>query len=181
MAIFFDPRGNWKKILGVVLVVLALVVAQPYAWRAVRRGAESLRDRQTREDQLANIKVQIEEINNEMKAQEGLIESLNISFPSQGDAPEIIERLESLADVVGVRLVVESIDEEASRKAILTPLIVTMKVAGTPETLLVFMSQLEHIQELFDVRAWTIQPVGASAGFEMTMSLRVYLQPQDDG
>lgn len=185
MKVFFgtgSDRGAWTALLLVGLVVV-LWGAQPWLWGYVFDVAASFRDRQTQQAQLANTLRLVEDVRQVDPAAQALLDQAAIAFPTRASAPQIVERLEALADSQTLSLQLESIREEPAtntRRQQLIPLVVNLSVAGSPAALLGFLEKVEHMQELTQVDEWSMKPLPVpppAKVYRLEMRVRFFLQP----
>jgi len=171
-----------KLMLGSGLALI-LLFGQPWLWNRVLVAAARFRDRQTQEEQLGNVNQLVDKLRNVEAVEQGLLEQTLIPFPVQGDAPQLVERLEGLAQNKGLAMTLESIVErEVTKKSKqkLIPLDLTFSVSGSPRSVLSFFDAMEHMQEFNQVQTWALTTVpgvrqgGVAYGAQIT--LRFYQQ-----
>ncbi|MBI3255750.1 MAG: hypothetical protein HYZ63_02155 [Candidatus Andersenbacteria bacterium] len=181
----------FKGLFVTLVLVVALGVAQIWLWRYVQTSAQTLRNRQTEEQQLEELNGRIAIIEQNYKAQLPLLDQLLVVFPQASQTSQIVDRLEQLADRQRVELSIENITTQAlvesQKNTALIPLLVTMDVKGAATTLLEYLAAVEHIQEIAVVKDWQIAPLPpraptpgepAGASHQMTMNVIFYLQPE---
>lgn len=173
-------------VTGVLLVVLG--IAQPFLWNFVWRSADALHSKRTEEQQLQELQARIKDSNAQYQAQQPLVDQLSVSFPKAADTSQVVDRMEQLANKVGVALSIKNIVTEAPTKKTtsgLSNFVVTIKADGTAHGLLQYIDALEHAQEVATIRQWVITPGPASTAgqpislvpFTMTANVVFYLQP----
>lgn len=165
---------------GLVLVLLGL---QPWLWNQVFDAAANFRDRQTQQQQLANVERLTGLIKSVDSNQQALLDQAAVAFPPSDAAPLIVERLESLAEAQGLTLQLTSLIDEPKdkKKEELTPFEVSLTVVGSPRSLLTFFDSVEHMQELTQVQVWKMEvmsgPVAGSKLYSLSLTVRLFLQP----
>lgn len=177
-----SDRGLWS-LLVLAGLASALWVAQPLIWGYVFDVASAFRDRQTQQAQLVNTQNLVEDVREIDPPAQALFEQTAAAFPRQADAPQIVERLEAVADGQGLTLRFESIREDTSsqaRRRQLIPLLVNLSVSGPPASLLTFLERVEHMQELTQVEEWKMTAVTTTVPgkvYRLDMRVRFFLQP----
>lgn len=183
----------WKEIVSdqdarrlgaVILLILGLLLAQAWLWDQVFDAAASFRDRQTQQEQLANVERLIETIRLVDPGEAALLDQAAVAFPLSEAAPLAVERLEALAEAQGLTFEVTSITEQLAKTAKqrgLTPFDVGLVAAGPPHSLLAFLDAVEHMQEFTEVRTWDLKvlsdQVNAGKLYTMAVTVRLFLQP----
>ncbi len=175
-----------RRLAVTVLLAASLLAAQPWLWSRVFDAAANFRDRQTQQEQLANVKRLIETIRMVDPVEATLLDQAAVAFPFPEAAPLIVERLEALAEAQGLTLELTSITEQHTRsvkKDGLTPFDVSLTVAGSPHSLLSFLDAVEHMQEFTEVQRWEMKALPSQGGntskvYNVTITVRLFLQPQ---
>lgn len=171
-----------RRLLLMTLVVVGLLGVQPWLWGRVFDAAAAFRDRQTQQVQLTNVQRLTEEIRNVGPNQASLLEQAAVAFPASAAAPQIVERLEGLAEAQGLSMQLDSIREVAGivRTQKLVPFDITFTVAGSPRAILTFFDAVEHMQELTQVEKWAMEankvPVAGQKVYRLEMTIRFFLQ-----
>jgi len=172
------------------MVVLLIVLAgsQYFLWRWVRVAANSLQDRRTQAQQLANLKERLGQIDDSIASQQQPLTNLDKIFPNIASSSEIVERLELLTERRGLQLEIKNIKEEeiiTSRgPADIVPLVFLVNVIGNSDELLAFLDDLEHLEQQLVVRTWTLESfldrsnpaIVAPLRHRMTVEITFYLQ-----
>lgn len=175
-------RGMWPLLLLTALMA-GLWALQPWIWGRVFDAAAAFRNRQTQQAQLANATRLVEEIRMVDPGQQALLDQAAVAFPFASAAPQIVERLEALADGQEVVVRLDSIREEQAanaRKEQLVPLAIRLTVSGSPGSLLAFLEAVEHMQEFTQVDSWEMAAAPEVAGgvvYRLEMEVRFFLQP----
>lgn len=178
------PRDRDARRLTLTVVgVAGLLAAQPWLWGKVFDAAAAFRDRQTQQLQLTNVQRLTEEIRNVDPNQAALLEAAAVAFPPAAAAPQIVERLEGLAETQGLTMQLESIREitPSLRSQKLVPFDIKLTVAGPPHAILTFFDAVEHMPELTQVEQWAMEsgnvPVAPGKVYRLEMTVRFWLQP----
>jgi len=173
-----------RRVISQVLILLVLVVGQPFLWRFVRSSAQALHGKRTAEQQQINLRQRLDEIEQATAEQQPLVEQLATSFPARNLAAQVVERLEQLSDERGVEIDIRDISERdplAGRgKVRLVPLVVTVEAAGSPDQLLGYLEAVEHVPEVVTISEWALESFrgttgGPAVGHRLTMSVVFYL------
>lgn len=183
-ALYHIPRDRDARRLTVVfLMVIILAVGQVWLWGSVFDAASTFRDRQTQQQQLANVRQLTEDIRAQDSAQQTLVEQATVAFPVSESVPHVVERVEALAEAQGLPLKLESIAEQrvALKTAQLVPFDLNLTLNGSPHALLAFLDAVEHMQELTRIESWGMKPAltrqPGTRVYDLTMKLRFFLQP----
>lgn len=131
----FNPRlrDRLKRFIIVASVVFGLVLVQPFLWSAVRRVSDHLHEDRSKLRQIAEIEKRIEDIQRDRDDQDVLLEQLTAVVPEDKDTLHVLERLEGVAQQLGVALEVSSIEEEESLGAGETPAVeIAVELAVEP-------------------------------------------------
>lgn len=179
----FARDRDARRLLVVVGVILLLMAGQPWLWGWVFDSATEFRNRQTQQGQLANVQRLTEQIRVVDPAQAALLEQAGVAFPLMGAAPQIVERLEGLAETQGLTMQLVAIREVSvpGRGPKLVPFDIDLTVAGAPRAVLAFVETVEHMQELTQVTALNMDPVTVPVVgqkvYRLSMTVRFFLQP----
>jgi hypothetical protein len=184
-----------KKLLLVILIMIILIAVQPFLWRVVNESAEQLNQKRFQVKQINEIKTRSKKIEDEYEKQKIFLEQLTAVVPLSRDTLQVIERLEGLANELGVNIEVKSISEEkalvigskvnkeevtrSSRRAQvqtveeeekdeprLLPLVVEVVVSANASSLLSYIEAVEHVQELTAIRSFSLEPSSNNEGNE---------------
>lgn len=177
------PRDrDARRLVLTSACALALLGIQPWLWGRVFDAAAQFRDRQTQQVQLTNVQQLTDEIRQVNPSQTALLEQATVAFPVVGAVPQIVERLEGLAEAQGLAMQLESIREitPTVRTQKLLPFDMALTVVGSPRAILTFFDAVEHMQELTEVGKWTLEPVTVPAVgqkvYRLEMTVRFFLQ-----
>jgi hypothetical protein len=177
-----------KQLLLNTVLLLVLLAGQPFLWRFVLSSAQSLQDRRTVEQQLANLRERLTVIDETQAQQAGLFGQLDEVFLPLDSTPQAVERLEQLADLQGVVLEIQNIREEtpigSQSRNIIIPLRVTLKATGQPDRLLEYIDAIEHVPEVTVVDEWVLRSfldnssgTGTQVIYELSVNIVFYFQP----
>lgn len=180
------PRDQDARRLGLAsAIALVIFVLQPWLWGSVFDAAAALRDRQTQQQQLANVKQLTEDIRTVDETQQALVDQAAVAFPLIESTPLIVERLEAQAEAQGLSFDVQSIVQSTSparKKQDLVPFDVEIVSVGEPRSLLAFLESVEHMQELTQLQTWKLEALPADQrgpkGYRLEVKVRLFLQPQ---
>ncbi|MEK7556769.1 MAG: hypothetical protein AAB538_02215 [Patescibacteria group bacterium] len=184
--LYHIPRDRDARYLTlVVLLVVILAVGQVWLWGSVFDAASVFRDRQTQQEQLANVRQLTEDIRSQDTTQQALVEQATVAFPVNESVPLVVERVEALAEAQGLSLTLESIAEQRVNPrpaaAQLVPFDLNLTLQGPPHALLAFLDAVEHMQELTRIESWALSTVAAKPPtakvYDLQMKLRFFLQP----
>lgn len=171
-----------RRVLIAAGVVAVLLGIQPWLWDRVFAAASRFRDRQTQEEQLANVRELVGRVRATDPGEAVLLEQAEIPFPPTERTPQLIERLEGLAGGRNLAIKLTSITEQqvaAQRQTQqLTALDVAISVQGPVRQLMVFLDALEHIPELIQVRSWAVRAAATGGGYVLQAQVRFFLWPK---
>lgn len=175
----------WRRLALALVVLIAMVSLQPWIWRNVQVAAQELQDRRTQEEQLSTVKRQLQDMQSGLAQYQSLVDQTAVSFPSEEAAPQIIERLEQLAEQRGLRITVTSIQQKDDRSGMVL-MTVSASVTGSVVALLEYLDRMEHAQEVTIVQGWGLQPFqaeGVNSGslYQMNFIVDFYLQKNSNG
>ncbi len=182
-----------KALAVVILLIVVLIVVQPFLWGAVSGLVEELNQKRFQVKQINKIKSLSKDIEDEYNEQKVFLEQLSAVVPLSRETLQVIERLEGLANEIGAEIKVESIKEEDvllvggkkvetkkrdSRRPSsseeepkkddpkLLPLVVSVEVKGRLPVLLSYIESVENVQELTVVKSFALTPSRSIAGSE---------------
>ncbi len=181
-----------KQVFWLALAVMfGLVVVQVPIWYGVGVFAQKLFDNRMIEQQLWVVRQRNESAWEQLTAQTNYLSQLDMVVPNISTLAQEIERMERLADEAGIVLNTNEIKEEdlvgSQAGSLLKVANVTLDLVGDPEQLLVFLGQLEHLQELTEVteislRQWTSEAQVTEDGRQAyILSVRVKFYMQNNG
>jgi len=175
-----------KSLITTSVIVLALLVLQPFLWKMVQNRAEVLHEKRTQAEQIEEVRRRIENIQENYDSQRIFIEQLTSVIPQSRDALQVIERLETASQGLDVLLEVSRIDEGLPLRSVedlqetdetearsvaeesatvaggeagrIFPLYITLTVTGVPEVLIEYIDAIEHVQELSRIQKFTLSP-----------------------
>lgn len=185
-----------QSFLGMLLIVIGLAGAQPFLWGWVRTLAQGLYSERTQDQQVTEVRERVVDLEHSIERNRALVEQLAVVAPSVSDTPQLIERVERLAEASGISVTVRSIQQEAALggseervpsppagqsqpdssdvRLSLVPLVITLELIAPPVDLLQFIDSVEHLQELVTVRSWQMEPGGVLGTLEGTGGVRPY-------
>lgn len=156
-------RRRYRNLLLSLVVLIMLVAVQPVLWRLVKRQAAGVHAQQTQQQQQIDVQQRTERMRADVAQQQEVIASIGLVSPPLQSLPQVVERLENLADRRGLSLTINNINQSvAEQSAVLVPVIVSFEVVGQVEALLGYFEQIEHTQELTMVQSWSLTPLSAS-------------------
>lgn len=189
-----DRPKALKKLSTGVVVVLALVIGQPFLWMYVLSSAQHLNSVRTSDAQYVILQGRLEDIQKTSAEQQSLLEQLSVVFPDSHSVPQLVARLEQIGDEHGVVVDVQQIGEKerdagGNVGAHVERLSITVQAFGSVDVLLAYIDAIEHIQEMTSVDSWTIEPrqmsgdeIGVPQGavqFALTARVIFYVQKED--
>lgn len=159
----FNQQNKWGRMrqltIWVVIVVL-LIVAQPFLWRFVYASAARLQAARTAEEQSTALKSRVSIISAELQNAQPLIGQLPLSFLGPNDTPQAVERLEQSAARHNVTLQIITIEEKPPEtvrgQADVVPLSIHVRASGTPAQLMAYIDLMEHAPEVTSIPSWTL-------------------------
>lgn len=190
-----DPIRNQRSSLVKGLVVLSTVVvlmagAQPWLWRWVRNRAVDLHELRIQTEQIDEVQKRTKEVQDNYENQKVFVAQLDSVVPQSRNALQVIERLETATQGLGIDLEVSRIDEgaglaeglgggsseasvpdgtaekakaDSEEGSAIFPLFITVTAIGRPEALVEYVDAVEHVQELSYIQKFTISPQAARA------------------
>jgi len=171
-----------RRVLIAAAAASVLTGIQPWLWDQVFAAASRYRDRQTQEEQLKNVKELADQVRTIDPGEAVLLDQAEIPFPLTGRTPQIVERLEGLAEGRNLQISLASITEQPNigerRPGGLTALDVAFLVQGPVRQMLAFFDALEHMPELTQVLSWGLRPAETGGGFALHMQVRFFLWPR---
>ena len=180
-----SQKSSSVKVLVILIAFLfVLLVLQPFLWGMVKRRALALHERRTLTEQIKETEIRTMDIRNKYDIQSIYIKQLASVIPSS--ALQVIERLETATQGLGVQVEVSRIDEGASLKSSagigvgsefgsdkimpsaialdnksksnVFPLHITLVATGSSQALVEYIDAVEHVQELSMIQKFTISP-----------------------
>ncbi len=194
----FALGGNqkYRRLGTTVLLLVVLVAAQPFVWRFVHARALELQQKRSQGQQIANVKARNEEVKTTLKNQENFLNQLQVVSPPLTSLTQVVERVEQLADQLGLTVNISVIQELPASGALvkeeeIVPVSVAIEAKGTVNQLLSFFDRVEHTQELSIVRTWSmapdlapapgVVPVVSTPSYVLTMDILFFLQRIPNG
>jgi|GEM_PF-3079810 hypothetical protein len=174
-----------RSLVFSVILLLVLIMVQPYLWGMVKSRALTLHERRTLTEQIKEVEIKNRDTRNNYESQNVYIDQLTSVIPSSRDALQVIERLETATQGLDVQVDVSRIDEGTSLKSIVDtesgignnakpaqalvptteeiskifPLHITLVAKGSSDALVEYIDAIEHVQELSMIQKFTISPV----------------------
>lgn len=172
------------SLLGVVVVTSGLIVLQLWLWGWVTTMAARFHNLKTQDQQLIEFHERIAGLEGSVRSGRTLLDQLTVVAPSVEDVPQIVERLERLAEELGISVTVTSIQQQgtveegstepqsfgeqsdtidttehqSANTQSVVPLEIAFRLVAPPAVLLQFVDTLEHMQELVEAPSWHMQP-----------------------
>lgn len=173
---FFRKSLKPKRRLPLIAVVaLILGASQFLLWWFVREAAVSWRDQRSYGGRLAALEQRNKEVQQILADQEALSAAAAQVFPYRHQTPQLVERLEYLADALQLVVEIRNLREDSDKETqAVTPLLVQIEARGSPATLLNYLDAVEHVPELAHVQSWTIALSGDV--YRLLMEVAFYLQ-----
>ena len=189
---FTNQRASVVKVL-VVLSLAGLLFAglQPFLWGWVKNRSLALHELRIQAEQIEEVKKRTKEMQDNYNNQKVFVAQLDSVVPQSRNALQVIERLETAAQGLIVKLEVSRIDEgvelnldggavleetgaakPAAKKtknnnepgSSIFPLFITVTATGKPEALVEYIDAVEHVQELSYIQKFTLSPASAAVG-----------------
>lgn len=177
---------KYRRLAKTILLMIVLSTLQPFLWRYVHARALALQQIRSQGQQITNVQARNDEIQKTLQAQHDFLGQLELVSPPTTAITEVVERVEHLADQVGLTVAITVIQELPANNSVvkeagIVPVSISVQVAGTPRQLLSFMERVEHTPELSIVPHWTLVPASAtSAEYTLTMDIFFFLRRVSD-
>jgi len=192
-----NPRlvKRTKALVLMIVMVVAMCVAQPFLWQMVSSSSEKLQMEKSKAKQIEAVKSLREEVKKEYKEQQPFLDQLTVVVPMRRDILQVIERLEELAQKEGLAISVESIKEGKSLDSVnkkkkkqegpsIYPLTLSVKAVSDPGLLVRYIEAVENAREVTAIQSFSISPVldrsGNSYAYKLEMDVNFYLQGNGD-
>ena len=170
-----------RTLVITVVVILGLLIAQPFLWRLVGSMTIRLQDKRSQIQQVTEMKSRIKAAEDNLKEQQASLNQLTAVVPMNRDTIQILERVEGVASQMNLVVEVAGITEGepynyggAGSIPVFT-LVVAVEALGQPSQLLEYIEAMEHVRELVQVKSFTVSSVGGGL-FSLDMSITFYLQ-----
>ncbi len=180
MANEFDSHGllirrRYQRLALSILLLIILVGVQPLLWRLVKRQAELVHSRRTLEQQQADVQLRVQAMRDNLNQQQDNISTMDAVAPQFKSLPQAVERLELLAERRSLSLEIQGINRQAVEdRSRIKPVTVVLRAFGPVESVLSFMEQIEHVQELTQIESWQLEPTQAPPGVVLEPSATNY-------
>ncbi|MEX1997971.1 MAG: hypothetical protein WEA04_04865 [Candidatus Andersenbacteria bacterium] len=186
---------QYQKIVLRSIMLVILIVAQPFLWSMVAGVANRVHAQQSQKQQIIDVQARTAQIREINVSQKEFLDQLDVVVPLAGSLSQIIERLERLATDRQLRLSILDIKEDVLEEATDLENIpvqrfrISLQVTGTPAQLLTYIDAVEHVQELTILEDWSFVAATAPVSFPApdavypytaTMSLLFFLQSEID-
>jgi hypothetical protein len=180
--------GMSRLIISLTATVLVLSGAQPFLWKWVKSRSVALHELRIQAEQIEEVKKRTEEMQDNYDNQKVFVAQLDSVVPQSRNALQVVERLETATQGLGVSLQVSRIDEgvelkqgevptvsaeaaqpeddikvTARERSWIFPLFITITATGRPEALIEYIDAVEHVQELSHIQKFTIAPASGNA------------------
>ena len=170
-----------RTLVITVVVILGLLIAQPFLWRLVGSMTIRLQDKRSQIQQVTEMKSRIKAAEDNLKEQQASLNQLTAVVPMNRDTIQILERVEGVASQMNLAVEVAGITEGepynygGAGSIPVFPLVVAVKALGQPSQLLEYIEAMEHVRELVQVKSFAISSAGGGL-FSLDMSITFYLQ-----
>lgn len=187
---------KYRRLGITLLLMVVLAVAQPFLWNFVHAQALSLQQRQSQGEQITNVRERNADVAAKLAASRDFLSQLDVVAPLASAKTHVVERVELLADQLGLALDITVIQEVQNNAVVVSndhvaPVSMSMTTTGTIQQLLAFLDRVEHTQELSLVPTWSLVPAtvttsaqGVTSGvdqYTLTMDVYFFLRPATDG
>lgn len=170
-----------RTLVITVVVILGLLIAQPFLWRLVGSMTIRLQDKRSQIQQVTEMKSRIKAAEDNLKEQQASLNQLTAVVPMNRDTIQILERVEGVASQMNLAVEVAGIAEGepynygGAGGIPVFPLVVAVTALGQPSQLLEYIEAMEHVRELVQVKSFAISSGGGGL-FSLDMSITFYLQ-----
>jgi hypothetical protein len=190
---------KYRRLAVTLFTLVVLLILQPFLWRFVHEQALTLQQERSQEQQIANVKERNDEIGRRLETAREFLTQLEAVSPPTADKTKIVERVEQLADQLGLVMDITVIQELQGSDAVasddhVVPVSMSVSTTGPTRQLLSFFDRVEHTQELSVVPTWTLAPAagpaappgapvvgGESLPYTLTMDILFFLRRINDG
>lgn len=178
---------KYRRLATTVVILFALIAAQPFLWRFVHRQALDLQQKRSQGQQVANVKARNDEVKKTLQTQRDFLNQLEIVSPPVDSLTQAVERVEQLGDQLGLIINLSVIQEVPASDSVvkeenIVPVAVSVDTVGSVNLLLSFLDRVEHTQELTIIPNWTLEPVAAGQPqYALTMDILFFLKHASDG
>ncbi|MAF80862.1 hypothetical protein CL628_02505 [bacterium] len=184
-------KRRYQRLALSILLLIILVGVQPLLWRLVKRQAELVHSRRTLEQQQADVQLRAEAMRGNLNQQRDNISTMDAVAPQFKSLPQAVERLELLAERRALSLEIQGISRlNVEDTTSIRPVSVVLRAFGPVESVLSFMEQIEHVQELTQVQSWQLEPSeappsvileGAGTNYRLSAEIIFFLRAEDNG
>lgn len=188
---------KYRRLVATIFLMVLLGGAQPFLWSWVNQQALHLQQQRSQDQQIANVINRNAEVKQRLTTTKEFLNQLEVVSPPTTSKTQVVERIEQLADQLGLQIDITVIQELATKEttgkeAHVIPVSMSVATTGTTAQLLRFMDRVEHTQELSVVSQWALEPgpppavvAGAPvtvgpAPYTLTMDIFFYLRKVDD-
>ncbi len=146
----FKIARIFRTIIVLASVVIVLSSLQSLLWPRVIQQAMALHELRSARQRAIIVEEQIDSIERINSEQIQGLQQLADIVPAHLSLPMLIERIERLADQHSLTATILSINDKIDSTVVapLQPVIVSVQVFGTPSTLLMFLNNVEHLEEI---------------------------------
>jgi hypothetical protein len=178
---------KYRRLLGALVLMVALLAVQPLVWRFARTRALVLQQTRSQGQQIANVNERNTAIKKILATQEDFLQQLRVVSPLTTDKTQVVEQIEHLGDQLGLVIDITLIQElqlkgSGVKEDKIVPVSMSVQTSGGARQLLNFLDRVEHTQELSVVPHWTLAPATTGEiGYTLSMDILFFLRRVTDG
>lgn len=167
-----------NPVFTLAVFVVVLIIAQPFLWGMIKSQVKTLHSNRTLKEQIKQVDNKNSKIRNKYNTEKTHLAKLSLSAPKDKSSIQIIEKIEKKAKERDMSVEISRIDEGMAvsssnlkpkveniekektntKKGSVFPLYITLSVSGRPQSLLSYMDDIEHMQEIAEIQKVSIFP-----------------------